>query len=191
MRRLLPVVALVLGIAALPATAQTADQNRRIANGEIVTWVEGSGQDLKTCVAIGLIDAPPDKVYRAMTDYANYPKVFHILKSASVVRQSGNEVDVFYTMQPPWPFTERRLTNRTTLNPAGHAISYRLLEGNVKVYEGQMIAAPWGTNKTRFSYRTRVDPGLPFLPAWAITWGTRTSLPGVVRDLGNYARKLP
>jgi ribosome-associated toxin RatA of RatAB toxin-antitoxin module len=194
MRRLAALAALGLCLSLvhpLPVVAQTADQNRRIANGETVTWVEDSGQPLKTCVAIGIIDVPPEKVYRAMTDFANYPQVFRVLRTSKIVRQSGNDVDVAYTMQPPWPLTERRLTNRTTLNPGGRAISYRLLEGNVKVYEGQMIAAPWGKNKTRFSYRTRIDPGIPLLPAWAITWGTRTSLPGVVRDLGNYARNLP
>jgi ribosome-associated toxin RatA of RatAB toxin-antitoxin module len=171
--------------------AQTAEQNRRITSGETVTWVENSGQPLKVCVAYGIIDAPPDKVYRAMTDFANYPKVFKVLQTARVLKQTATEVDVAYTMQPPWPLTERQITTRTTLMPAARSISYKAIAGNVKVYEGQMVAAPWGTNKTRFSYRTRVDPGIPLLPSWALTWGTRTSLPGVVRDLGNYARHLP
>jgi ribosome-associated toxin RatA of RatAB toxin-antitoxin module len=174
----------------LPVIAQTADQHRRIANGETVTWVEDSGQPLKVCVAIGIIDVPPEKVYRAMTDFANYPKVFRVLQTAKVLRQTPQEADVAYVLQPPWPLTERRITTRTTLSPATQSISYRAIDGNVKVYEGQMTAAPWGRNKTRFSYRTRVDPGIPMLPAWAITWGTRTSLPNVVRDLANYARKL-
>ena len=63
------VVALVCP--ALPVAAQTAEQNRRVTNGEIVTWVEDSGQALKTCVAIAIIDVAPDKVYRAMTDFPN------------------------------------------------------------------------------------------------------------------------
>jgi ribosome-associated toxin RatA of RatAB toxin-antitoxin module len=191
MRRLAACATLGLCLAfPLTGVAETAEQNRRIANGETVTWVEDSGQPLKVCVAIGIIDVPPEKVYRAMTDFVNYPKVFKILSTSRILRQSGQEADVAYTMQPPWPFTERRLTTRTALSPASHSISYRCIDGNVKVYEGQMTASPWGRDKTRFSYRTRVDPGIPLLPAWAITWGTRTSLPGAVRDLANYAKKL-
>ena len=174
----------------LPAAAQTAEQNQRIASGETVTWVEGAAA-LKTCVAIGLIDCPPEKVYRAMTDYAHYPQVFHLLSTAQILHRSGNTITVHYTMSPPWPLTQRVVTTLTTLDEAHHAIHFRQIDGNVKTYEGDMIAAPWGNHKTRFTYRTRVDPGIAFLPNWAITWGTRVSLPGVVRDLGNYARHLP
>ena len=183
-------VAMSAGPGIGPAWAETPDQARRIANGEVVTWVEDSGQALKTCVAIGLIDAPPDKVYRAMTDYPNYTRVFHILHSVTVLKNDGSDVTCRFTMQPPWPFTERYMTSRNHLDPSRRTLSYRRLDGNIKVYEGQMSAAPWGTNRTKFTYRTRIDPGIPLLPAWAITWGTRTSLPGVVRDVGNYAKSL-
>ena len=173
-----------------PVAAQTMDQNRRITNGEIVTWVEDTGQALKTCVAIGIIDVAPDKVYRAMTDFANYPKVFKALNTAKVLKNDGHEADVAYTMTPPWPFTERKLTMRTVMNPGARLIKYHVIGGNVTTYEGQMTAALWGNNRTRFTYRTRIDPGL-VLPAAIITWGTQVSLPGVVKDVARYAKALP
>lgn len=184
-------VSLAISWPIMPAFAETADQSRRIANGETVTWVEESGGALKTCVAIGIIDCPPAKVYRAMTDFANYPKVFHILSTARVLKLTSTEAQVAYTMSPPWPITERKVTTAASLNAAAHTISFRAIAGNVPTYDGVMTAAPWGTNKTKFTYRTRIDPGIPLLPGWAITWGTRTSLPSVVRDLGNYAKHLP
>lgn len=193
MRTLLVAHALLAGLALMqapPAVAQTADQTRRIAQGETVTWIEDSGQPIKTCVAIGLVPVPVDKVYRAMTDYAHYPKVFRILTSCTIVKQQGNDLICRFIMQPPWPLPERWVVTRNQLDPIKRTVAFRMLEGNLNVYDGYLHAEAWGQGKTKVTYRTRVDPGIPLLPAWAITWGTRTSLPGIVRDLGAYAKTL-
>jgi hypothetical protein len=68
------------------------------ADGVKVYRRERSESDVREMKAIGLIDAPPADVWKAVTDYDNYAKTMAYVEEARVLaREGGDKVTLLYS----------------------------------------------------------------------------------------------
>src|SRR5688572_23813085 len=172
----LPAAALPAGLDLEPAEA------RRVEQGDVVVQLrETTGSALKNVVCVGYVEAPSASVWRVITDYDHYPRIFPgILKSET--RSVKGPVETHYTLLDyPWPLPDKWTLNEITHRPPQH-ISWRRVDGSVKELVGSWRLYPEG-DRTLVVYSVRVDPGLPLVPRWAIQWGTTRVAPNIVKNL--------
>lgn len=163
-------ITMAIGVWAAPpvhASTLTPEEERRLQRGEVIVHVESSSERIKRTRVVGLIDAPPAAVYPIYADFERYPELFKAARSSEILKQEGNVVTCKVTMDFPWPLGSRWVTNHTFMDPANTSFTFKKFEGSVKVYEGALIVAPEGKDRSRVTYTARVDPDLP-VPAWLV-----------------------
>ena len=87
--------------------ALSAEEQRQVANGEVIARIvplEGTGQ---SGVAIGTIAAPIGDVIRGIEDVSQHTKYFPRLVEARVVSRSGNLRVVHQKIDVPFPLQDR------------------------------------------------------------------------------------
>lgn len=187
---LLMTLAMALPAAALPATgvALTGAQERQIESGEVVVEVLDTGHaTMRDVVSIGYVDAPPAAVWKVITDYGHYDRIFPNIKRAETRAKHGATEDHYVEFDYPWPLPDKWVLNRITHDPAHYHITWHRVDGSVKEVVGSWKLLPVG-KRTLVIYTVRVDPGLPLVPQWAITWGTQHVAPQIITRLRERAK---
>lgn len=69
---------------------------------------------LKQVTVVGLVQAPPAKVWAVITDYAHYTRFMPSVEECEVTRRERNDVVVSYELEVPGVNMEYRLRHRHT-----------------------------------------------------------------------------
>lgn len=158
-------VFLALGLAA-PARGGTdwsgvdSQALRRLtARGPLVAVTELPNGKLDRATAAIFIDAPPDKVAAAMTDFAHYPEFMPQVEKAEVLDRTATSALVAYTLKFEVGIFSKRIRYRTRYEfPSPHEASYRLVEGDFARNEGGWSLRPVGDgNQTILFYSNFTD----------------------------------
>lgn len=174
------------GAWALPPEAVeglSAHEIKQVERGEVIVQLRGTHEStLKDVRCVGLVKAPPARIWSVLVDYDAYGTIFpRILKSE--LRAVDGDVEDHYTLLDyPWPLQDRWTVNRITHDEARHFIHWKRLEGSVKEVVGSWRLVPDG-DQTVVIYKVRLDPGIPLIPAWAIDWGTKQVAPDIIRAI--------
>src|SRR5262245_58203768 len=119
---------LLLTLAAPPPTPAapplSADEQRRLAAGEvIVRLVERQGGGPKEGIGTGVIDAPPERVFAALTDFAHYREWVPCVTRSDARPQADGSVLSAQTLDLPAFLGERhyqiRAVSRVEAGKAG------------------------------------------------------------------------
>src|SRR3954452_6988568 len=91
-------------------------------------WVEMASPSAgkpREGVGRGVIEAPPERVFRALTDYAHWSEFMPFLRKSVALPQADGSVLAEHVMKLPAPTGERhyrvRLRQRVETGPAGKA----------------------------------------------------------------------
>jgi hypothetical protein len=184
---LLALAAPAVALPPLPVKLSPA-QLAKIRQGDVAVELFDTGrQTMKDVVSIGYVDAPPAAVWRVITDYENYPRIFPNIKRSETRAKKGNVEDHYSELDYPWPLPDKWVVNRITHEPAKFEARWHRIDGTVKEVVGSWKLIAEG-KRTLVIYTVRVDPGLPLVPAWAITFGTSRVAPEIVRGLRKHIR---
>lgn len=158
-------------------------------------WVEtaspGAGKP-REGVGRGVIEAPPERVFRALTDYGHWSEFMPFLqKSAAAPRPDGSAV-AEHVMKLPAPTGERHYRVRFRQRAAGGTWTvdwaYVPGSGNVKDHHGSWTLTPLGPGRTLAALRLYTDPG-GFTPQWAVDRGTAETIPWIFHGLRQHVRR--
>ena len=169
--------------------------------GEV--WVEmvsaGSGKP-REGVGRGVIEAPPERVFRALADYAHWEEFMPFLERSAVHPQPDGAAVSEHVMNLPSPVGERRyrvrFTQKVETGPEGPkkgtiwriAWSYVPGSGNVDDHRGSWTLTALGPGKTLAVCRLFTDPG-GLTPRWAVDRGTGKMLPWIFHGLRQHVRR--
>jgi len=165
--------------------------------GEV--WVEmvaaGAGKP-KEGVGRGVIEAPPERVFRALTDYAHWHEFMPFLERSDAWPQPDGSVLGEHEMNLPALLGERRYRVRFTqgveIGPRGK--TWRILwsyvpgSGNVAGHRGSWTLTSLGPGRTLAACRLYTDPG-GLTPRWAVDRGTAKTLPWIFHGLRQHIRR--
>ena len=192
--------ALLLAVVASPPGPALPGEARQTPTGEV--WVEmvdaGAGKPHEG-VGRGVIAAPPERVFRALTDYAHWQEFMPFLKQADAQPQADGSVLGRHVMALPAPLGERRYRVRFTqgmeAGPEGHQgktwwIRWAYVEGsgNVAGHHGSWRLTSLGPDRTLAVCRLFTDPG-GLTPRWAVDRGTGQTLLWVFHGLRQHVRR--
>ncbi|HSS50898.1 MAG TPA: SRPBCC family protein [Thermoanaerobaculia bacterium] len=187
----------LLAIAVPPAAPPFPGDLRPTPTGDV--WVEmvpaGAGLP-REGIGRGIIEAPPERVFRALADIAHWPEWMPFLKRSDARPQGDGSVLSQQTMALPSPLSERRYSVRFTqgleTGPEGKTwvIRWSLVpgSGNLAGLRGSWRLTALGTARTLGVCRLFTDPG-GLTPHFAVDRGTAQSLPWIFHGLRQQVRR--
>lgn len=162
-------------------------------------WVEltpaGAGKP-RQGIGRGVIEASPERVWRALTDYAHWHEFMPFLERSTAQPQPDGSVLSDHVLDLPAPLGERRYRVRFTrsveTSPAGRVWRIRWARvpgsGNVADHRGSWTLTALGPDRTLAVCRLYTDPG-GFTPRWALDRGTARMLPWIFHGLRQHVRR--
>jgi hypothetical protein len=156
------------------------------------------GQDVKEMRAIGLIDASPHEVWKAIRDYNNYPKTMPYTEEAKVVASEGGDKTIWFYSVINAPLVDRRdyvikiidesdwrdgkgflKVTWTAWNEKDKGQPERENSVRVKINDGYWLLEPREAGKKTFAtYYVYTDPG-GSLPKFVANRANSVAVPDV------------
>ena len=130
------------------------------------------------------VEAPPEEVWPVVTDYEGQQETVPFVHYCKVVEESENGLVLDYVLKGrvllifPW---ELKLRLALQEMPA-EKISFHLLEGSMKRYEGYVTLTPRKGRLTLLTYQAAVQPNF-YVPRWALKWGLKKDLPKMLKAM--------
>ncbi|PYQ58176.1 MAG: hypothetical protein DMF53_20915 [Acidobacteria bacterium] len=162
-------------------------------------WVEtaspGAGKP-REGVGRGVIEAPPERVFRALADYGHWSEFMPFLQKSAASPQPDGSAVAEHVMKLPAPTGERhyrvRFEQRVETGAAGKTWridwAYVPRSGNVKDHHGSWTLTALGPGRTLAVLRLYTDPG-GFTPGWAVERGTAETIPWIFHGLRQHVRR--
>jgi ribosome-associated toxin RatA of RatAB toxin-antitoxin module len=167
--RMLGLLALVSAAVVVPVSAQAGDVTlpQQVRDGGIHTSNRPQpGTNVQRGRAMVLIDAPADRVYEVIQNYALYKEFLPHFEISKVLSQRGAtallyvQVKIMKGAKTIWA----ELKLKPKQNGTARVIEAKLLKGNVDHFEALWEVTPIDDKRTLVSFEILVDPDLP-LPA--------------------------
>ena len=157
--------------------------------GEVEVTLRSVGTGPKEGIGSGVIDAPPERVFRALMDLDHWDEFMPFVEESDAKPQPDGSILSSQRLALPPTIGERRLRIRVTGQP-GRKVEWSYVpgSGNVKTQRGSwtLEAAPGG--KTRATLRLLTDPG-GSAPDWAMDRATGKSLVWIFDGLRQQVRR--
>jgi len=158
-------------------------------------WVEsaspGAGKP-REGVGRGVIEAPPERVFRALTDYGHWSEFMPFLQKSAASAQPDGSTVAEHVMKLPAPTGERHYRVRFRQQAEGGTWridwAYVPGSGNVKAHHGSWTLTALAPGRTLAVLRLYTDPG-GLTPQWAVERGTTETLPWVFHGLRQQIRR--
>lgn len=175
----------------------TAAEVARLATGEVLLASRPAGpRSLAEEVGRGLFDAPPQRVFAAVVDFAHYQEWVPFVKRSDARPQADGSVISFQSLALPFPLGNRYydIAARSSVPGPGTGPAWRAWwrylpgTGNVADHHGWWVLVPYGQGKTLGTCVLYTDPG-GGLPAWGVHRGTAETMPYVFSGLRQQIRR--
>lgn len=150
----------------------------------------------KEGIGHGVIEAPPERVYRALVDYRHWEEFMPFLEVLDARPQPDGSVLSAQLLELPAPLGRRhyeiRARHRIQGGPRGKVWTiewaYVPGSGNVAGHHGSWTLLPQGPGRTWATCRLYTDPG-GAIPHWAVNRGTSETLPWIFHGLRQHVRR--
>jgi len=198
MVRLTPFAAsLVLALASASSEPRLPGEAHPTPTGTV--WVEmapaGAGKP-REGIGRGVLAAPPERVWRALIDYAHWSEFMPFLARSDARPQPDGSVLSAHALSFPAPIGGRRYQVRLTqaIEERAEGKIWRIRwayvagSGNVADHRGSWQLTAFGTDRTLAVCRIYTDPG-GFTPHWAMDRGTARMLPWIFDGLRQHVRR--
>lgn len=157
--------------------------------GEVEVTLRPVGDGPQEGIGSGVIDAPPERVFRALMDLDHWDEFMPFVEESDAKPQPDGSILSSQRLALPPLIGERHLRIRVT-GQAGRKVEWSYVpgSGNVKSQRGSwtLEAAPGGT--TRATLRLHTDPG-GSAPDWAMDRATGKSLVWIFDGLRQQVRR--
>jgi uncharacterized protein YndB with AHSA1/START domain len=143
----------------------------------------------------GVIEAPPERVWRALTDYAHWNEFMPYLERSDVQPQTDGSVLGDHALDFPSPIGELRYRVRfvhsVEMAPSGKVWRIRWAavpgSGNVKDHRGSWTLTALAANRTLAVCHLYTEAAAA--PRWALDRGTARMLPWIFDGLRQHVRR--
>jgi Polyketide cyclase / dehydrase and lipid transport len=196
---LLLVLASTLGAAAVPPKLPpppTPEETKRLLAGEVLVGSRAvPGSSVHEQIGRGVVAVPPERVFRALTDWAHFSEFMPFVKKSDAAAQPDGSVIGFQSLQLPPPNRERhyriRATARVFEGRDGRtwqtAWSYIPRSGNIVDHHGSWTLTAFGPGQTLATCILFTDPG--GVPGWATNLGLAQTLPYIFSGLRQHVHR--
>lgn len=178
----------------IPALGVTQSKDF-LSKGKIsVRTVAVRGSDAPRAIVTGVVNAPPEKVWKVLKDCNGYKKTFGRLTESRLIKQSGNKFTCKVVVDMPFPLGDLSGVTRAThkVDPGKEwSRTWTLVKGDYTRNDGSWTVRPFGENGTRswVQYQVHAEPKIP-IPGWIRNEAQKSTLPDMIKNLRKAVRKM-
>jgi hypothetical protein len=165
-------------------------QERRLVQGDILIDLAFLADDIIGVRGSVFIDAPPEAVWRALTDYDNLHRTLPKVMASRLVERKDSEVILDQTGKTGIFIFEKTVNFRLLVKEEHlKRIVFEQISGDFLVYGGSWLLLPLsGRKSTILSYEATIKPAF-FAPPILVSFVQRQDLPGILRAHKQSAEK--
>jgi uncharacterized protein YndB with AHSA1/START domain len=187
----------VLAALLLGAAADAPEQAVSTPTGEVrVSLVSERADGPRAGVGRGEVQAPPERVFRALADVEHWHEFMPFLEQSTARRRKDGSIESFQRLELPFPVGRRsyRIRVRSRVErTAGETVwhvDWTCVpgSGNVKDHHGSWTLTDQGHGTTFATLRLSTDPG-GMIPARAMDRGTVETLPWIFHGLRQHVQR--
>jgi ribosome-associated toxin RatA of RatAB toxin-antitoxin module len=134
------------------------------------------------------INAPVEHVWKVLSDFSNYPRIFDRVKEVNITKREGDLVYIESKLKPHMFVNTEVQHTVNDLSGKPGVLKWQLLDGNFKHIDGLWEIKSTGERTCHVSYTLKVDPG-PFIPGKMVSFLLHFVEKEVVVSLKKYAEK--
>ncbi|HVR96845.1 MAG TPA: SRPBCC family protein [Thermoanaerobaculia bacterium] len=184
-------------LAALWLAGLSPEESRRLDAGEVLVELRTVRAGApKEGIGRGVIAAPPERVFRALTDYQYFDEFMPFVESSDAAPQPDGTVISFQRLDLPAPIGDRfyKIRARAAVEGKGKSRVWRTRwsyvpgSGNVADHHGSWSLVELSPGRTLATCQLYTDPG-GNVPDWAMDRATRKSLPWIFDGLRQQVRR--
>lgn len=166
----------------------------RVAAGEVVVRLaRGTGGGPRQGIGVATIDAPPARVFAALTDFAHWAEFMPFMSRSEARREADGTI--LCSQALALPMGERHYQVRAQIRAqegAGSAAwrtswSYVPGSGNIAAQRGSWTLTPYGPGRTLAVLRLASDPG--GVSTWMADRIATKSIPWIFNGLRQHVRR--
>ncbi|MBV5327705.1 MAG: SRPBCC family protein [Chlorobium sp.] len=163
--------------------ADTIDrEKRKLMRGEIVIDLAFLPDDVIGVCGKIFIAAPPEAIWKTLTDYNNLSETLPKVLSSKLVGQHGNTIILDQTGRTGIFFFEKTVSFQLKLEEEYlKRVSFEQLNGDFSIYRGEWIIIPMAeTEGFVLVYHAEIKPAF-FAPPILVSFVQRQDLPGIFK----------
>ncbi len=147
-----------------------------------IRLIESEDSGVKTAEAVFLIKAPPQAVFKAVTDFKHYPEFMPNIKAASLVEKTGDGSKYRFTLKVAFLDIDYTLLLKSSIKNEIYRLAWTYVEGDIRDTSGSWEIKHYDKNNeySLVFYRVKTDPGR-FMPDWAADRLSTRSIPDMIR----------
>ena len=208
--------ALLAAAILLPGTAGAAEAPEQVVStptGEVRVSLGPARQDgPREGIGRGLIEAPPERVFRALNDVEHWHEFMPFLEQSTAQRKKDGSIESSQRLHLPFPIGRRSYRIRVVTRVDVTRVDVSRVEpaaggtggagrtvwhvdwasvpgsGNVKDHHGSWTLTAAGNGATLATLSLATDPG-GLIPASAMERGTTETLPWIFHGLRQHVRR--
>jgi carbon monoxide dehydrogenase subunit G len=163
----------------------------RLRHGEILIDLSFLPDDIIGVNGKIFIAAPPEEVWKALTDYDNLSRTLPKVLASTLVERKGNEILLDQTGKTGIFFFEKTVSFQLRVREEYQKmISFEQVAGDFSVYRGEWVLETSETLKgTILSYHAEIKP-LFFAPPILVSFVQWQDLPGILKAHKHTAEAL-
>lgn len=151
-----------------------------IEQKEIYIHLQKTSENHGYVTVIGIINEQPEKVWKVMHDPNK--KIYSDILENHVVYHK----DTYYIKKKlidlPFPLKDRWTVIEEFIYDAIFAKQWKEIGGDIRINRGAIRLFPY-KGKTLMLFKASFDPGLSFVPEWAIQYGMKIKGPSIITKI--------
>lgn len=181
-----------------PAQELPAGEAARMRAGEVLLAAQAVGpRGLEEQEGRGVIEAAPERVFMALTDFAHYQEWMPFVRRSDAAAQGDGSVVAFQALELPFPVGARhyKIRARWAVEEGGAGgrtwrLGWQYVpgSGNVAAHRGSWTLVAWAGGWTLGTCRLFTDPG-GGVPGWAMNLGMTQTMPYIFSGLRQQIRR--
>ena len=151
-------------------TLSPEERQARLDRGEILNYLKPIPNTRLTIgEAQAIIDAPPQRLWNAITDYNRQSEIAPRTRSVKITKIENNTAWVDLVLNAPWPLHDAAFTLKVDHDKKELKTHWNLVEGNIKESYGSwdIDPVPGNPNISLVTYTLLYDDGRA-LPRWIV-----------------------
>jgi hypothetical protein len=149
-----------------------------IETGKIYANLQKVNDNLGIVTVIGKIDTNINEVWRLVQ--SDNKKIYPDILEEHILKQEGKKVIKKALLNFPWPLSDRWTIYEEKIDDKLFAKEWKEIGGDIKTNRGAIRLFNYKNNTTIMVYKLSFDPGLAFIPEWAIELGMKYKAPSII-----------
>ncbi len=157
-----------------------------LKSNKIFTNLEKINNNKGVITVAGIIHANINDVWNFIT---NEDRIHKDILEKYILKDKGNTKVKKVLLNFPWPLHDRWTIYEENINSQLYGKEWKEIGGDIPINRGAIRLFKLDVYKTLMIYKSSLDPGLDYVPQWAIDIGMKYYAPSIIKRVQDYFKE--